>query len=96
MKWQTGREINDTAIAESHWLDFRDKEGWWSGFIKWDGCMELYKYANNPLEPGQLQRTDATRDACDDGMHICDIDDMIERLQSLKRLAIEHFGYWPQ
>jgi hypothetical protein len=100
MKWLTGEEIGPKAKKERHWLDFRDERGSYSGFIKWDGCLELYQFFNEPLKPGELHRTtESHRYACDDGIHICDIDDMIERLQSLKRLAIAHFephfGGWP-
>lgn len=31
-----------------------------------------------------------------EGFHICDLDEMIERLQEVKRLAVEYFDGWPE
>ena len=45
-----------------------------------------------------LAETDGPRDqqAVDDYIHICDLDDMIDRLVALKNKALRHFGTWPQ
>lgn len=73
-----------------HWIDLRDPEGWYTASVRWDGCIQLYRYWNYPHEPG------VDRDGDCDYSHICDIDDEISRLQALKAKAIEHFGEgWP-
>ena len=68
---------------------------WWRARVKWDGCVDLYDYANIPydLDPS---RTDSAIAGADCYIHICDVDRLIERLQALKALALAHFGKdWP-
>ena len=59
---------------------------WYSAFVKWDGCIELIRYFNVPRDLAPERGDDY------DQIHICDIDETIERLQALKTAAIEHFG----
>ena len=67
-------------------IELKDPEGWRSAAVKWDGCIHYYRYFNNPLD-------DENRDDEDtDYIHICDIDDEIERLTQLRDIAKEHFG----
>lgn len=75
--------------TEEHWLEVRDPEGWWSASVKWDGCVHLNRYAPHPV--------DASRPGDEpDYLHICDLDEVIERLQAIKALALKHFkGNWP-
>jgi len=66
---------------------FEDPDNWYRAEVCWDGCIEFYRAFNSPLSsekeyPEQLI----------DNIHICQIDDMIERLQALKKAAIEFFG----
>lgn len=51
--------------------------------LKWDGCVDYrVEWATNAGES--------------DYIHICDIDEMIAKLQEIKRLGAEHFNneYW--
>ena len=74
-------------------FDVIDQEGWYSAFVKWDGCVEFQSYFNNPKH---LQTPEDLQDNVDQ-IHICDIDEMIEILQSLKKVAQEYFGKdWPE
>jgi hypothetical protein len=74
-------------------LQIVDPDGWYKAAIKWDGCIDLDTYANTPL----THRKPDEEDACDCYIHICDVDDFIGRLQSLKALALAHFdGLWPR
>mgnify|MGYP000051673140 FL=1 len=68
------------------YLHLEDPEGWYSVRIKWDGCIELIRYHNRPLFADNLDPQDVNR------LHICDLDDFIERLQSLRQEAVAHFG----
>lgn len=79
-------------LKKSHertWAVFEWEDGYYRAEVKFDGCIEFYHSFNAPL----------STDACEsilqrliDQIHICDIDDMIARLQGLKEAAIEFFG----
>jgi hypothetical protein len=71
------------------WLTLRDPEGWMDVGVKFDGCVHLRKYYNRPRH---LQTDEDDQDY----IHICDIDDMIETLQKIKKAATEHFEEWRQ
>lgn len=66
-------------------------------YIKWDGCIDFRQYSNgfSPDDPDSKEK----EDNCD-YIHICDINEMIEKLQGIKRVAEEHFSksdyeqYW--
>jgi hypothetical protein len=77
---------SDEADKRETILSLTDGEGWWSADVRFDGCVHLWRYANEPKgEPGR-------DDGCDDYMHICDIDDFIARLTELRDRARERFG----
>ena len=79
--------IKDPASHEGS-MTIADPDGWFKAQVRWDGCVHLNIASNTPFtEPDR--RTD-----CDDYIHICELDDMITRLQSIKTIAIEHFGEW--
>jgi hypothetical protein len=69
-------------VAEDHWLEVVDEEGWYAAYMKWDGCMGYTRYFNEPLSN--------KADDCD-SIHICDLDDEIERLIQLRDMAKAHF-----
>jgi hypothetical protein len=77
-------EINNAVIQ----LD--DEEGWWSAIVKWDGCVDFYRYHNWPKG-----ETPEGREEVSDYIHICDVDDLIARLQALKEAAKTNFDGWP-
>ena len=72
--------------TEDHFLVVEDPNGWYEAYVKWDGCITYNKLHNVPLpqtgEHPQLIES----------IHICDIDEEIERLQELKKVSIKHFG----
>ena len=70
--------------SSDSWLEVQDPEGWYSAVVRFDGCIHLNRHHNYPL---------SERD--NDYIHICDIDDMIERLESLKKLALDYYVEWP-
>jgi len=72
----------DKIKTQSHWLQLEDATGdLYSAFIKWDGCCEISRCDSNDHE---------------DNIHMCDIDEWIDRLQSMKKAALKHFGDdWP-
>lgn len=74
---------------EDHWLDLVDPEGWYDAGVKWDGCVHFNRYFNLPLH---LRVTKEDQDELSDYIHICSIDDMINRLTELKQIAQDHFG----
>lgn len=54
--------------------------------IRWDGCCNIYSYANSPYVEGEERD-----EPCDCYLHICSIDEWIGYLQEVKRLALCHF-----
>ena len=77
--------------STDHCLNLTDPEGWWRVFIKWDGCFELDHFHNYPLTDPVYDDPESEHNDWD-RMHICDIDDMIERLTALKEMAEKHFS----
>ena len=68
------------------YLYLEDPEGWYSVRIKWDGCVELIRYHNRPFFAENPDPQDVNR------LHICDLDDFIERLQALRQEGVAYFG----
>lgn len=58
--------------------------------LKWDGCID-YMMSFNGFKPSEDTTGENTQ-----YLHICDIDEMIEKLQALKKYGKEHFNneYW--
>lgn len=81
--WRTVSDKTNDA-----WLEVDDGEGWWSAFVKWDGCLEVTRYFNVPYGEGN-EDNEST-------IHICDLDEFIARLEALRALARQHFGDWPR
>ncbi len=88
------------GTKESHWIDLIYQDGheeddnhWMAASVKWDGCIHLSTAGNVPFckEYGDAngKRDEA---ACDDYIHICNIDDYIKKLLQLKDAAVKHFG----
>lgn len=62
--------------------------------VKFDGCIHFWTWANGK---GYGHECEDKCDCCENYLHICDIDQMIEILQTLKKKAKEHFGEkWPE
>jgi hypothetical protein len=74
------------------WLTLRDPEGWFTAGVKFDGCISFTRYFNIP-EGSDDPRAD--EGDLVDTLHICDLDEMIERLHAIKAFARAHFGEWP-
>jgi hypothetical protein len=79
-------EDHDPELEEYH-LYLRDPEGWWTAWVKEDGCIDLRRFHNDPA-PEQEEPTAQIVDY----IHLCSLDDTIERLQDLRRLVVERFG----
>lgn len=84
----------DWAVIEEKstdtWLELKDPDGWYDAVVKWDGCIHFRRYFNDPMDHPNRKSEDQ------DYLHICDIDETIKRLQSLKEAALNHFGMWPR
>ena len=65
--------------------------------FKWDGCVDYNKFSNGYTVDDEDSKSKAESA---DYIHICDIDDMIEKLQEIKKIAEENFDkqnfemYW--
>jgi len=73
--------------AHEYRAEFQDPEGWYRASVKLDGCIDMQRAYNVPFP-----RNDDEDEDMADTMHICDIDEHIERLIALRDAAREHFG----
>lgn len=85
----------EPANGNEHVAEFRDPEGWFKATVRADGCIDLWHYHNVPLQSRTNDEANENMEL-EDYLHLCDLDDLIARLQSLKARAAEHFGEWPQ
>ena len=67
-------------------LNVRDSDCWFMAVAKRDGCVDFYRYFNQPFDLAPRDNEDY------DQIHICDLDDMIERLTKLRDTAKNYFG----
>lgn len=78
-----------TARATEGYLNVEVVEGtdvWWEFDVRWDGCMHIRRWFNFPKGKGSND--------CDT-IHICNLRELIERLQKIEATANEHFKGWP-
>ena len=89
---------------QKHWdydsssLLLEDPDLWWKAVVRRDGCFELYKAHSEPFTASTSTEvfTGYADDFEADQIHICDIDNLIERLHSIKARAMKHYGPdWP-
>jgi hypothetical protein len=86
--WVKDEEENK-KIGHNNVICFRDELCFYQAYIKWDGCIDLTRYYNQPFT--------SNNDLCDyDNIRICDLDEFINMLIELKEKAKEQFGEdWP-
>lgn len=75
----TRREV----CSDDDMLVLDDPEEWRTARVTVFGCVEYTRILKR--DPPENQMT----------IHICDVDDEIERLQQLKDQARQHFRVWP-
>jgi hypothetical protein len=56
--------------------------------LKWDGCVD-YRKGSNGVKPSEDYIVGSNNV---DYMHICDLDDLIAKLQALRELGRKHFN----
>ena len=82
--------------SQDYWLEAEDPEGWYKASVKWDGCIHFNRYHNIPYSSDNVREDPI---ALTDYLHICDLDEHIERLVELRELAKkyyeEHGRDWP-
>jgi len=61
-------------------VSFEDKEGWWKASLRFDGCINIWKYSNVPF----TERDDGEGSQLIDYIHICSITDFISMLEFFK------------
>ena len=81
--WKAHKEhgLDDRGEGRPSCVEFVSPDGWWAADVRFDGCVNLVNMINTPLKEGQDYG-----DLADDnvqGMHICDLPDLMERLQAL-------------
>jgi hypothetical protein len=58
---------------------------WWEADVRWDGCTQLTRHFNMPADLRD-ESTDELN-SMSDGIHLCDLDETIARLQELRELT---------
>ena len=78
----------DAGNTKDHWLEVVEKlDGrvYYRASVKWDGCIHYNKYHNG----GEGDEDSG------DYIHLCDLDEEIQRLQRLRKMAEAHFvNHW--
>lgn len=72
--------------SDEYTLYIRDADCWFQARVKYDGCIEFIRFFNQPFDLAPAGNEDY------DQMHICDLDDTIERLTKLRDVARNYFG----
>ena len=83
MKWNIIDQF-DSKDGSKLTVTVRDEDGWYECYMKWDGCCQYYVYSNVPAGEPNAEEPDT--------IHICDLDQEIAGLQSLREFARQHFG----
>ncbi|WP_299831370.1 hypothetical protein [uncultured Metabacillus sp.] len=82
-------KVNKTDEGEVISIEVADKEfNETSVSFKWDGCIDYRRYYNGFKVDDEYSEEKANNT---DYIHICEIDDMIEKLQEIKKIAQENF-----
>ncbi|PAD70679.1 hypothetical protein CHH83_02425 [Bacillus sp. 7586-K] len=91
-------KVNKTDEGEIISINVVDKEyNETSISFKWDGCVDFRQYQNG-FKVDDEHSEEKVRNS--QYIHICEIDDMIEKLQEIKKIAQENFSkdnfetYW--
>lgn len=66
-------------------ITVQEPNGWYRAWIKNDGCIEFDRFFNDPYPQPEEGI------GMSDRIHICDIDDFIERLKALKEIVEANF-----
>lgn len=73
----------DVEKTKDHWLEVVEKfDGrvYYRAAVKWDGCIHYEAFTNEGEDGGDREYR-----------HICRLDEEIDRLQRLKKMAQAHF-----
>lgn len=98
MTWKNRPNGHNTdAWLDIMWQEESDDgdDHWTQASVKFDGCIHFSQAGNVPFGKDYGYHGDSKerdKSACDGYFHICDLDDMIKKLQELKKKAVEHFG----
>lgn len=88
-------EKDEAATFTADFADPVDGEAYWDVYAKWDGCIELRRYFNRSKQERAEHPEYASEDVdLTDGMHICGVDELIQRLQELKDLVAKDYPHW--
>lgn len=89
------KSLDDKEVVSIEVVDKKYRDA--SVSFKWDGCINYHKYENGYTVDDEYSED---RNKTSQYIHICDINDMIEKLQEIKKIAEEHFSkdnyreYW--
>lgn len=77
----------DKQDTNEYVLHLGDPNDWHKAIVKRDGCVDFIQSFNNPLSSARSQDIDY--------IHVCDLEDLIKRLQEIQKKAVAHFGeHW--
>ena len=83
----------ETSWKPAVGISVRDDQDCWRADIRVDGCVHLWQGHNGPI--GNRLDEGAEDDGLVDYMHLCSLNEMIDRLVSLREVARSHYGpHW--
>lgn len=89
------KNIKKTDDGEVLNIEVRDEYEGLQAYIKWDGCINLYRYFNG-ASPDSLHNKDSDVDY----IHICEVKEFIDFLQGIVDITKDNFSesnfsnYW--
>lgn len=81
------RGCDDKTVVSIEIVDKEHRDT--SAYFKWNGCVNYTKYNNGFTVDDEPS---AERSKNSQYIHICELDEMIERLQEIKKIAKLHFS----
>ena len=81
------KQINGTY--DEYWIDLLSEDQFYRACVKADGCIHFYQSCNGRFNEEGVHEPEKDTE---DYIHICDVEQWIERLTSLRDWAKRHFG----
>jgi hypothetical protein len=90
MKYWEVVKTNKTSDGTTVSINVVDKEYRnASVWFKWDGCVDYHKFENGFTVDDKPSKE---KSETSQYIHICELDEMIERLQEIKKIAEQYFN----
>lgn len=90
-------ELSNKSFMKVIHQTYDNNSCWYEAFVKWDGCIHFNHAVNAPFceEFGfhdEPKKREDSSGGCDEYIHICDINELIEVLTELRDKSKQYFG----